>query len=149
MLDYDPETGVFRWKQTRGPARKGDIAGSKNVYGYIDLTRRKWLAHRLAWLYMYGECPPEQIDHINGVRDDNRIANLRLATNAQNSRNRLRRKSKSGIKGVSWIPKCRKWKAGICFNGRPIHIGHFATAEEAEQAYRDAAYKLHGEFASF
>ena len=105
VLDYGPDTGVFTWKiRTNSRVKVGDVAGALRPDGYIQISidGRLHRAHRLAWLYVTGESPPDQIDHINGVRDDNRIANLRLATSAENKQNLRRAKSrnKTGFLGV-------------------------------------------------
>lgn len=106
LLDYDPASGVFRWRHTtRGYVQKGRVAGcyTKNWYVNICVRGRNYGAHRLAWLYVHGEWPPKFIDHVNGDLSDNRIANLRPATRAQNGANRkLESNSSSGLKGVSW-----------------------------------------------
>jgi len=106
-------------------------------------------AHRLAWFYVYGVWPPDQVDHINLVKDDNRLSNLRLATASGNAINRGRRRdNKSGIKGVSWSKEMRKWTACIRIPGGPWkHLGRFSSKEDAAKAYADAAFKYHGEFA--
>jgi hypothetical protein len=126
-LAYDPETGEFRWK-TSGPKRTaGAKAGHVAKSGYVILTAANYqvTGHRLAWAFVYGEIPTFWIDHINGVRSDNRIANLRAATPSQNLANRgVRKDSASGIKGVYQNKRTGKWEARIA-------VGGFATAEEA------------------
>lgn len=151
LLDYDPETGVFRWRSNRGgSARAGSIAGSiRPKFGYVDVCvgREKWLGHRLAWLYVYGEIPGT-IDHINGVTSDNRIANLRCCTQAENTYNtRLRKNNTSGFKGVSFCSMTKRWAAQIRKGKRKWTIGRFDTPEAAHEAYRKKAVELFGEFA--
>jgi hypothetical protein len=91
--------------------------------------------------------PPAEIDHINGLPADNRLANLRLATHAENGRNSRRRKSSSGLKGTHWRPERNVWVGQIKKDGKRFFLGHFATAEEAHAAYVKAAAELHGQFA--
>jgi HNH endonuclease len=153
LLSYDPETGIFRWRvQPNSRVPVGAVAGCVESSGYrrIRIDGRLYLAHRLAWLYVHGECPAGEIDHINGVKDDNRIVNLRPATDAQNRWNIDRHKNnKSGFKGVARDSRrlARPWKAGITVNGRRIRLGQFRTAEEASAAYEAAAREHHGPFA--
>ena len=149
-LSYDPETGEFRALFTAGARQVGAVAGAMHPMGYISITvdGHRHLAHRLAWLYVYGVLPHGDTDHINGVKTDNRIANLRAATRSQNMANLgALSNSKSGIRGVFYFPRTDRWRSSIRSNGRTVHLGYFATAEEAAQAYREAATRLHGEFA--
>lgn len=147
LLNYDEKTGVFRWKiSPSNRAAVGSVAGSLHNRGYrqinIDGTPR--LAHRLAWLYVYGEFPEDQIDHVNGVRTDNRIANLRKATNAQNNQNQrsAHARNTSGKLGVS-IFRNNKFLAQIGFNGKSHYLGYYDSAEDAHEAYVKAKRKLH------
>src|SRR5687768_770720 len=107
LMDYNPDTGVFLYRKRRGRRSAGLEAGSI-VKGYRLISLGKqYSAHRLAWLYVYGEWPAGDLDHINCVRDDNRIANLREATDSQNNANRtLAPKNSSGFKGVCWNKRC-------------------------------------------
>lgn len=149
VLRYNASTGVFTWV-SKPAARSnrvkvGTEAGITNARGYrhIGIDQKKYLAHRLAWLYMTGECP-KYIDHINGVPGDDRWANLRSATMPQNGANsRLPKNNTSGLKGVSWAAKDKKWRAQIC----SAHIGYFDTAEDAHTAYMVAARERFGNFA--
>jgi hypothetical protein len=152
LLDYDPETGVFTNRVSRGStARAGQMAGSRhNVLGYtyIFLCGRRYLAHRLAWLYMTGSWPSEDIDHANGEPGDDRYANLRVATASQNGMNSRRpRRNTSGFKGVRWRKREQRWCADIRQNGRTVWLGYFETPEEAHNAYCSAARRLFGDFA--
>ena len=153
FLEYDPNTGVFRWRFPRVGVRRdrNSIAGTvskKDGYRIIQINGNLGKAHRLAWLYVHGRWPANQIDHINGIRDDNRITNLREATNAENARNAKRlRSNKSGYKGVYWHKSNRRWIAQVNIDGRCSHLGSFGTAEAAHAAYCDAATKHYGEFA--
>lgn len=150
VLSYEPETGQFSWNVQRAGMKVGDVAGYTTPQGYICITirRRNYMAHRLAWMYMTGKWPREQIDHINGTKGDNRFANLREATHAENQRNAgPNRNNKSGRKGVSWNRQNRKWHAQIKRNGKTHHLGVFDNVEDAAEAYRSAALELHREFA--
>lgn len=148
ILDYSPTTGVFTWKAggagTGGP---GSVAGCVNDKGYvtIKLLGRTRNAHRLAWLYVYGKFPNDQIDHLNGIRNDNRILNLREATQSQNNCNlRLARSdSNTGLLGAHWHKRTKKFAAQIQVKGKKEHLGYFNTAEEAHQAYLAAKRELH------
>lgn len=113
----------------------------------VMVLRVRILAHRLAWALHFGRWPDQAIDHINGDRTDNRIANLRLATVAENTRNGKRRSTNtSGYKGVS-LTENGQWRATIVAGGRQSYLGRFSTAEDAHAAYVKAASRLHGEFA--
>jgi hypothetical protein len=133
-------------------ARAGNVAGSPNTKGYWDigLGGRLYKAHRLAWLYAFGEWPPHQVDHRDGNRRNNAIANLRLATNQQNQANRgPQRNNTSGHKGVSWHRRERKWVAQMKVSGRKVNLGQYADFERACEAYRAGARRAQGEFAPF
>lgn len=147
LVTYDPATGDFRWRVTRHSAVAGRTVGHTDVRGYVTLRieYRKYYAHRLAWLYMTGECPKD-IDHINMDKSDNRFGNLRLADRRQNMVNTpLRRDNQTGFKGVSVLPGGR-YRAVVHVNGAPKHVGVFDTAEEAAEARHAAASALYGEF---
>jgi hypothetical protein len=138
ILHYCPETGVF----TR--LNHGRKVGKKlhNGYNRIVVLRKEYKAHRLAWLYVYGEFPKMHIDHINRIRNDNRIVNLREADYFLNRFNRgvekISSKNKSGITGVIFNKKQNKWRAYIYKNYVNIYLGLFETKEEAGQARKDA-----------
>lgn len=151
LLSYDPETGIFRWRVT--PARNvcvGDVAGKvykKTRYCQITINEKRYYAHRLAWLYIYGEFPDEHIDHINGGKTDNRINNLRPATRSQNLKNQEKHSNNtSGYKGVCWDKSKQKWKAYGRLNGKSFHLGYFDTREEAWATYQMFGQKQHGQF---
>ena len=150
-VHYNQENGIFtnkvRRKGTRGI---GDRAGSLHTSGYrhITIDYILYLEHRLAWFYVYGEWPKDQIDHINNIRDDNRLCNLREATNSENQFNR---KNISGFsskyKGVSFHSRDQKWVACIGSNYKVIYLGRFDDEEEAALAYDEKAKELFGEYA--
>jgi hypothetical protein len=149
-LTYDASTGEFRCRTAVGPLRAGAVAGSTNAngYRYITIGGRKYLAHRLAWLHENGAWPPNDIDHVNGNRADNRIANLRLASRSQNNANRrTNRNSQSGLKGAVFHKRLQKWCARIMIDRKDVFLGHFPTPEAAHEAYRVAAIAAFGEFA--
>jgi hypothetical protein len=143
LVSYNLETGVFRWNMARRRCRPGDATGCRMRNGYIAIRLDDVLytAHRLAWLYVNGQWPAHQLDHINGNRGDNRISNLREATNAQNAQNRKRKDNKSGFPGVR--KENHKWLAEIKVNYKPIRLGLFATPEDAHKAYLKAKHDLH------
>lgn len=134
VVCYDPETGAFAWRGGRGRAYRK--IGTRHPLGYLRICvdGRDYLAHRLAWLYVHGEWPADQIDHRNGRRQDNRIANLRLASNPENHQNRkLQRNNRSGHPGVREVAPGR-WIAAIKTRGARRHLGTFGTFEEARDA---------------
>lgn len=149
LLVYEPDTGLFRWLHNRGKGKSGGIAGTKQTYGYIQIRINKvhYLAHRLAWIYVYGSIP-EYIDHINQVKDDNRIENLRLATKSENSCNRAAtRSNKYGAKGVRLEKATGRFRATVRFKGKSYNAGIYDSVEDASEAYAKHAIKIHGEFA--
>ena len=150
LLDYSPASGVFTWRISPSPRVKpGDTAGTLNERGYlrIKIAGKHIPAHRLAFLWMTGEEPTDQVDHINGIRSDNRWENLRLATASQNQWNKgPQRNNTSGYRGVSYDNARRKWVAQIKVNGRKRKLGRFPTARKASAAYEAEAKRIHGEF---
>ncbi len=151
-IKYCEKTGEFRWKQSpANRAKIGAIAGYKHHSGYmvIEFKGAVYQAHRLAWWMVNGMLPPEEIDHINGIRDDNRICNLREASRTQNQHNRKTwsKGTSSGLKGSYFHKASGKWSSSIQCNKKRIHLGLFDSAVEANQAYLAAAKNLHGEFA--
>ena len=146
LLHYDPDTGVFTWKVARQRVKNGDVAGyKKSGYVYISINGKHYRAHRLAFLYVHGEFPKEHTDHINGVRNDNRIANLREATNSQNMQNLLVANSnnKTGLLGASVDKATGKFQAQIKLNGKNKFLGRFNTALEAHHAYVQEKRRVH------
>ena len=149
-LDYNPETGVFRWKKPSGKKMKpGDIAGNNEVYKHIKIDGVNYKAHRLAWMYMTGEDPLEtKIDHDDRNPSNIRFSNLRKASDSENVFNSpVRSNNQLGIKGV--YKKGNRYSAQITINYKSIRLGYFDTPEEAYRAYCDAADEYHGEFAYY
>lgn len=147
-LHYDPITGLFtRIRSTTNNVKVGDICSHKCDKGYLRFRVNKVLyrAHRLAWLYMTGEMPKNFIDHINGDRSDNRFCNLREVTNAENAQNRRiqQKGGKSGLLGVSFDKKTKKYRSRITVDGKTINLGFFETPQEAHSVYLDSKRKLH------
>lgn len=138
-LYYDPSTGVFN--RIGGHQSVGRM--TTNGYLQISVNGTRYMAHRLAWLYVYGEWPSTQLDHKNQDRLDNRIDNLRLATNKQNGENvRLFKHNKSGYRGVSFDRGAGKWRADIKHNGKNVALGKFDCIRLAAIARVDAEEKL-------
>ncbi len=150
-LEYNPESGLFFWKNQRGKMRAGALAGAMTRYGYIAICvmGKRYQAHRLAFLYMTGSLPELEVDHINGVRDDNRWCNLRLASASENKHNMgrpMKSNKSSQFLGVSWHTKRGQWRATIFFNGKHFHVGYFNEEWEAAEAYlraKDAHHPTH------
>jgi len=150
LLHYNADTGEFRWRVPRKGSVKGGAAGRLHYKGYreICVDGRLYRAHRLAWLYVHGQWPKEEVDHRNLNKADNRIENLREASHAQNKHNvPAPANNKSGFKGVSFHKQRRRWTAQICYLGKTQRLGLFDTPEAAHAAYVEAAQRLHGEFA--
>jgi hypothetical protein len=147
LLDYDPETGVFTWKKTNGNRRlAGSVAGGRqDSAGYLrgGIDGRVYFAHRLAWLHFHGEWPKGIIDHINGDRTDNRIANLRDVSQTVNLQNQRKARGRSGLMGASWVELRKKWTARIKIDKKVISLGSYQTAEEAHRVYMEAKRRLH------
>lgn len=152
-LNYDSDTGLFSWKKKpRGKVQVGDPVGTLHKSGYLMLKVKgeRSAAHRVAWLMHYGEHPKMMIDHINNNSADNRISNLRLATNQQNGWNRKNNKNNfCGLKGSHLHKASGMFRARIMVNGIEHYLGEFKTAIEAHEAYCYAAKKFHGDFANF
>jgi HNH endonuclease/AP2 domain len=155
-LDYDPETGIFTWKYRSDRNNQwnahysGKIAGSLHCEGYwtIRINKKPYLSHRLAIFYMTGEWPKNDVDHKEGNRCDNRFSEIREATRSQNLMNiPTPITNTSGTKGVFFHKRAQKWCAQIKKDSRNIYIGLFKTIEEAAIARREAAERLHCEFA--
>ena len=151
LINYDPLTGDFRWRHSTQATREGAIAGHLDAEGYrvIWIDGRSYRAHRLAFLYVLGRWPiTAHIDHWNLDRANNSWENIREATPSQNKCNtRALSTNTSGAKGVDLHPKNGLWRARISIRGVRYNLGCFATVEDAADAYREAAVRLHGEFA--
>ena len=150
MLSYDPETGVVTWVNSRNKAFNGNTTGMKitdrwnKSYLRMRISPHTFLVHRVAWAIHYGEWPKNQIDHRDGDGTNNRLENLRQATNAENSRNqKLNKRNTSGHKGVRWHVIGKKWNARIKIDGVEKSLGLFHKIEDAVEA-RKAAEKQYG-----
>lgn len=147
LFDYDPATGIFtRRVATSNRVKPGAPVGVRNGNGYFRMQadNKRYYCHRLAWLYVYGTIPKHQIDHINGDPSDNRICNLREASNLENHQNiRAHQDNKSGYLGVSWYPKIKKWSAEIMHEGIKYKLGMFDDPKEAHAAYLAKKQELH------
>lgn len=147
LFNYDAQTGLFTRRVTvnGGRWKAGEFVGhtAKDGYVHISVDGVLYKAHRLAWLYAYGEFPNHNIDHIKGM--SNAIGNLRDATQSVNVQNirRAKKNSKSGLLGAFWVPEKKKFVAKLCHQRKSIHLGYYKTAKEAHQAYLDAKRKLH------
>jgi hypothetical protein len=152
LFDYDPASGDLVWRVSKkGNGGAGSVAGcqcKRSGYIIVGIDGRLYRAHRLVWLHVYGELPTADIDHINGIPNDNRIKNLRLCTASQNIANsKHRRNNTSGTKGVYRDTQRNKWAAEIMVHRRKIYLGRFDRLEDAAAAYKNAAHKYFGEFA--
>jgi hypothetical protein len=141
MFDYDPSAGVLRWRiKTNRRIVVGNIAGTINDFGYrvIRVDGARYRAHRLIWFYAHRKWPINDIDHINGNPDDNRLENLRDVTTAENIQNQISAhgRNRSGRLGVT--KRKNGFEARICTNGVVERLGVFKTAEDAEKAYIEA-----------
>lgn len=152
FLKYDRATGVFVWIKT-SPQKNwtlGKQAACLSNKGYvvIRIKGKTYLAHRLAWLFETGEWPADGIDHVNGIKTDNRLENLRECNQSQNLANRGKSSNnKSGWKGVSWVSSKAKWRSQICVRRQTLHLGYFDDVKEAAESYIFAALEHHGEYA--
>ena len=137
LLSYDPKTGVFtNLKSGKGRKPAGAVVGSPHKDGYTTsmIDGRNYMHHRLAWLYRYGVFPPNDTDHINGVRNDNRLVNLRAAERFENNQNVAARDIRF---------EAGKWRARICVRGQRHDLGRHVRREDAETAYAAAKARLH------
>lgn len=149
LLDYDRDTGVFRWRISTGQLKAGSVAGTFDSFGHrqIRIHGKKYMEHRLAWLHVTGTWPDGDLDHEDLDPANNRFDNLRLATPAQNQHNRaLQKNNTSGFKGVSFRRKTGNWVAYINLNWKKRHLGSFSSPEAAHRAYLNASRQLHGSY---
>lgn len=148
---YDAETGVLRWAERRSNRTKpGDLAGSRTRKGHlrVSVEGQNILVHRIIWALVHGVWPEDQIDHINGDPADNRIANLRPATNRQNQHNaKTRTDNTTGRVGVYWAANVGKWRPMIRVNGKNVCLGLYETFAEAVAARERAEREHYGEYA--
>jgi len=147
LFDYDPDTGIFLNRVTRSSnAKKGEVAGGLDIskgYWQIRVNGKKYRAHRLAWLYVYGYFPEYGLDHKDRIRHHNWINNLREASQSCNLKNcKIHSNNISGITGVCWHKRNKKWRVYIRDrNHKPLHIGYFASLLEAAKARYAAELK--------
>lgn len=143
LLAYDPATGAFTWRArpdnlsftTRWAGKAAFTAYNGHGYKTAIIMSRRVMAHRAAFAIYYGRAPQGEIDHINGVRDDNRIENLREVSSALNKRNAAKsRRNTSGVTGVSWKKAYGKWQACFAVQRRQIHLGYFTEKQDAIDA---------------
>jgi len=147
VLSYDKDTGYLFWKNPPFKRRlNGTKAGSVRHDGRIAITLKghPYAAHRVIWFLVYGKWPDGFLDHINGDPSDNRLCNLREATNSENQQNITSKgRGRSGVLGAQWNSQLGKWQSSIKLNGKNIYLGAFASKEEARNAYLSAKAKIH------
>lgn len=148
FINYDPDTGIFTRLARMSKSSRiqiGEIAGSINNHGYvlISILGGRYSAHRLAWLYMTGKWPINQIDHINTIKNDNRWNNLRQVTCSINKQNTRKANCDSSTGFLGAHPSGKKFRAQIRIDGKNIHLGLYSTPEDAHEAYIKAKRKLH------
>ena len=145
LLHYDPDTGIFTRMTSTGGVKIGSVAGANHSRGYLQcsIDGKLYLCHRLAWLYITGEFPLDQIDHISGNKKDNRILNLRDVNNTTNQQNIKTCKSNNKLVVLGVHSSRGKFKAEIRINGKKKQLGHFQTPELANAAYLEAKRKHH------
>ena len=149
QLNYDPDTGLFTWIKSFPKRPIGSVAGCKDTQGYISigLNNKIYRAHRLAWLYEYGEFPKDCLDHVNRIKDDNRLCNLRECCNSENQWNTgICKNNTSGIKGVAWYERTQSYRVRVRVNGKQKHLGYFKDIELAKITAETARLKFHKQF---
>lgn len=145
FFEYDPITGIITARVSFGPHKANSRVGGRKRNGYrvVGAFWKVYPEHHLAWFLYHGRWPTEAIDHINGVRDDNRIENLREVTHAENCKNRRRMKNNSsGVQGVYYSERHKMWKANIQANGHAVFLGYYRTIDEATIARKAAERAL-------
>ena len=142
---------LWRIKPTANNVKVGQQFGCYDSKGYRigKLKGKLYKEHRLIWLYHNSKWPEDQLDHINRIKDDNRIENLREATAQQNQFNKKSWGKTSSYKGVYWQKQRKKWRAHYYYKSKPYHLGYYTTEDEAAEAYRKATEHLHKEYASY
>jgi len=151
VLSYSEKTGVFVWTEFAPYKVRGKVAGylDKDFTGYvfIRLNNKLFKAHRLAWFFVFGSMPKGHIDHINGIRNDNRIGNLRDVSMVANIHNQRvsHKNNSSGLLGVSWYKPRQLWRARIVVNKKSKHLGLFESKQEAYNAYLVAKRNFHSD----
>lgn len=150
ILNYDKETGEWTWKIKKGTrALVGNKAGTLDNTGYIHIAidRKVYQSHRLVWLYIYGKFPAEFLDHINNIKHDNSLKNLRECTRQQNGINRGNQSNNTtGFKGVCWKESLKKYTVRCTYQGKRVHLGCFTLLEDAAKAYEIFSRKHHKGF---
>lgn len=150
LFSYNQNTGELRWKEDRGSAHAGDLAGTLRSDGYlrVSVDGKLYYVHRIAWAMVHDEWP-ELLDHIDGHRSNNRIKNLRVASKSQNAANCLiRSDNSSGYRGVSWCKNSNRWRANIQKDNKQSSLGYFLSKEDAALAYLKAHNQVFGEFSN-
>ena len=146
LLHYDPATGHFTWKVSPGPHTPSGARASNRTRYYISIKigHRRYLAHRLAWLYVHGRWPVKYLDHIDGNGRNNRLSNLRECSHKENHQNvKTHKDNKSGLLGVTWDKQTGRWRSRIMVDGVQVNLGRFDDPKEAHQAYLNAKRELH------
>lgn len=153
VIHYDPDSGAFTWAAPHKMCnrRAGQPAGGTGgKYRRVTIDGYRYYAHSIAWIYMMGVWPDGEVDHIDGDPKNTKWGNLRLGSKSMNMRNTRKRKNNtSGYKGVSFCRMTGRWLAGIIADGAYSFLGRHDSPEAAHQAYREAAVRLHGEYANF
>jgi hypothetical protein len=147
VLCYAPETGEFNWiNSPRRNVKSGAKAGSIDKKGYVRILYKQklYLAHRLAWMYVHGKWPEQDIDHINRNPTDNRICNLRDVSRKHNMENKkIYKTNKSGFSGITWHSRDKKWNVRIGHNNQRISLGYFENLDDAVDARKKAEMQIY------
>jgi hypothetical protein len=148
LLTYNEATGVFIWRNLTGKSSRGyvgKVAGGVNEHGYVRIKVRniKYMAHRLAWAFTYGKFPDKELDHINGNRSDNRVANLREVDRSENLQNLRKARCDNALNVLGVYKRGDKFLSQLQVNGCKIHSGRHDTLEDARTAYASAKLKYH------
>jgi len=146
LLHYNPDTGIFSYKIRGGKGKRLTCGHMHEGYMRMTVDGKRYMTHRLIWLYVYGHLPKEQIDHKNQNKSDNRISNLRAVDARGNCKNRpLRKDNKSGFNGVCWIKRLGKWASQVNNGHTNVTLGMFLNKEDAINARKaaDVQYNYH------